>query len=119
MNLFEKLVLPIFHIGFFLIINIKGSGRVAFRTEQSYMAAVQANFVEVKTPKFVKTIQIDPFLEDSLCDGCKVYPGVYFCRSLECFKYFCPQCWKVWHQQKNSPNHKPLRRSLKFNQERN
>ncbi|VDN98449.1 unnamed protein product [Rodentolepis nana] len=94
-----------------------GSGRVAFRTEESYMAAVQANFVEIKTPKFVKIIQIDPFLEDSLCESCKALPGVYFCRSLECFRYFCPGCWKNWHHS-NATNHKPLRRSLKFNQDR-
>nr|CDS32532.1 growth factor receptor bound protein [Hymenolepis microstoma] len=94
-----------------------GSGRVAFRTEESYMAAVQANFVEIKTPKFVKIIQIDPFLEDSLCETCKLLPGVYFCRSLECFRYFCPNCWKNWHHS-NATNHKPLRRSLKFNQDR-
>ncbi|KAM7537099.1 hypothetical protein Aperf_G00000069447 [Anoplocephala perfoliata] len=95
-----------------------GSGRVAFRNQESYMEAVQANFVEVKTPKFTKTIQIDPFLEDSVCDSCKVLPGVYFCRSLECFKYFCPSCWAKWHVA-NQTNHKPLRRSLKVNQDRN
>ncbi|MTV28312.1 hypothetical protein FTX61_23420, partial [Nitriliruptoraceae bacterium ZYF776] len=74
-----------------------GSGRVVFRNHASYMRAVTANFVEIRTPKFTKTIQIDPFLEDSLCDTCHLLPGVYFCRSLDCFQYFCPTCWQKWH----------------------
>ncbi|CDS42399.1 cytoplasmic polyadenylation element binding [Echinococcus multilocularis] len=94
-----------------------GSGRVVFRNHASYMRAVTANFVEVRTPKFTKTIQIDPFLEDSLCDTCHLLPGVYFCRSLDCFQYFCPTCWQKWHSA-NQTNHKPLRRSLKLNTER-
>ncbi|VDM32836.1 unnamed protein product [Hydatigera taeniaeformis] len=94
-----------------------GSGRVVFRNHASYMRAVTANFVEVRTPKFTKTIQIDPFLEDSLCDTCRVLPGVYFCRSLDCFQYFCPTCWQKWHSTSQT-NHKPLRRSLKLNMER-
>lgn len=91
-----------------------GSGRIVFADNRSYMKAVTANFVEVRTPKFTKTLQIDPFLEDSPCNNCLNSPGIYFCRAFECFRYFCPTCWHQWHNVTESlANHKPLRRSLK------
>nr|VZI23891.1 unnamed protein product [Spirometra erinaceieuropaei] len=91
-----------------------GSGRIVFADNRSYMKAVTANFVEVRTPKFTKTLQIDPFLEDSPCNNCLNSPGIYFCRAFECFRYFCPTCWHQWHNLTESlANHKPLRRSLK------
>ncbi|VEL11485.1 unnamed protein product [Protopolystoma xenopodis] len=91
-----------------------GSGRVSFSSHKSYMRAVTANFVDVRTPKFSKTIQIDPYLEDSVCNHCNVYPGLYFCRALDCFQYFCPSCWQLWHNSAELLyNHKPLRRTIK------
>lgn len=33
-----------------------GSGRVSFSSRRSYMKAVQAAFVEIKTPKFTKKV---------------------------------------------------------------
>ncbi|PAA91457.1 hypothetical protein BOX15_Mlig007523g6 [Macrostomum lignano] len=94
-----------------------GSGRVAFTSQRSYMKAVQANFVEVRTAKFTKTIQIDPYLEDSMCNHCFVSPGIYFCRAFECFRYFCPSCWNLWHGNGSDQvySHKPLRRTFKTN----
>lgn len=35
-----------------------GSGRVTFSSKKSYMKAVQAAFVEIKTPKFTKKVFI-------------------------------------------------------------
>lgn len=35
---------------------VTGSGRVTFSTHKSYMKAVNAAFVEVKTPKFTKKV---------------------------------------------------------------
>lgn len=91
-----------------------GSGRAVFSSHKSYMKAVTANFVEVRTPKFTKTVQIDPYLEDSPCNSCLINPGIYFCRAFQCFQYFCPTCWQLWHNSTEAlVNHKPLRRSLK------
>ena len=36
-----------------------GSGRVTFGNQQSFMKAVKAGFVEVKTPKFTKKVIIE------------------------------------------------------------
>ncbi|KAJ0056745.1 hypothetical protein NL108_014177, partial [Boleophthalmus pectinirostris] len=57
-----------------------GSGRVTFNNQQSYLKAVCAAFVEIKTPKFTKKVQIDPYLEDSMCQVCLRQPGPFFCR---------------------------------------
>ncbi|KAH8874950.1 Cytoplasmic polyadenylation element-binding protein isoform 1 [Schistosoma japonicum] len=96
-----------------------GSGRVIFSSHKSYMKAITANFVDIRTSKFIKTIQIDPYLEDAICNSCLSYPGMYFCRAFECFNYFCPACWHIWHNSTETLNtHKPLRRTFKPNSER-
>ncbi|KAF7257879.1 hypothetical protein EG68_04401 [Paragonimus skrjabini miyazakii] len=87
-----------------------GSGRVAFTSPQSYLKAVNTNFVYVECQFFKKTIQIDPYLEDALCCKCGTTPGVYFCRDLKCFDYFCPVCWVGSHPAQTT--HKPIRRTL-------
>ncbi|EHA98289.1 Cytoplasmic polyadenylation element-binding protein 1 [Heterocephalus glaber] len=51
-----------------------GSGRVTFNNRSSYLKAVSAAFVEIKTTKFTKKVQIDPYLEDSLCHICSSQP---------------------------------------------
>ena len=57
-----------------------GSGRVTFNSNKSYMKAVAAAFVEIKCEKFNKKVQVDPYLEDSLCSCCLLKQGPYFCR---------------------------------------
>ncbi|KAB0348530.1 hypothetical protein FD754_013387 [Muntiacus muntjak] len=57
-----------------------GSGRVTFNNQRSYLKAVSAAFVEIKTTKFTKKVQIDPYLEDSVCHLCSSQPGPFFCR---------------------------------------
>ena len=57
-----------------------GSGRVTFSNTKSYMKAVAAAFIEIKTLKFTKKVQVDPYLEDALCSACLLKQGPYFCR---------------------------------------
>lgn len=83
-----------------------GSGRVTFNNTRSYMRAVSAAFIEIKTSKFTKKVQVDPYLEDALwyvirvqlfkfllikiqfniSSLCGVQHGPYYCRELACFR---------------------------------
>jgi len=88
-----------------------GSGRVTFNNSRSYMKAVAAAFIEIKTPRFCKKVQVDPYLEDTLCSMCGMKQGPYFCRDLGCFNYFCHSCWDLQHSTR--PQHKPLMRNIR------
>lgn len=57
-----------------------GSCRITFSSKQSYTKAINAGFIEVKTSKFSKIVQVDPYLEEAPCSSCYVQQGPYFCR---------------------------------------
>ncbi|XP_072838350.1 cytoplasmic polyadenylation element-binding protein 1 isoform X1 [Pogona vitticeps] len=90
-----------------------GSGRVTFNNQRSYLKAVSAAFVEIKTTKFTKKVQIDPYLEDAMCQVCRTQPGPFFCRDQVCFKYFCRACWHWKHSMEILHHHRPLMRNQK------
>jgi hypothetical protein len=50
-----------------------GSGRVTFSSKKSYMKAVQAAFVEIKTPKFTKKV----FIHSSYHEGLRQRPSCW------------------------------------------
>ena len=45
---------------------------------------------------YIIQVQVDPYLEDSMCDICRTTSGPFFCREESCFKYYCHSCW-LWH----------------------
>ncbi|KAK6013776.1 hypothetical protein OSTOST_20883 [Ostertagia ostertagi] len=90
---------------------VQGSGRVTFRSHSSYFHAIESAFLEIRTSKFCKKVQIDPFLEDSWCMVCNENPGPYFCRDRTCFRYYCTTCWQARHAGKGKEaTHQPLTR---------
>ena len=87
-----------------------GSGRVAFDNHESYYKAVSAAFVEIKSTRFRKKIQIDPYIEnESVCGICKEsQSSSIFCRDMTCFRYYCRSCWDIYHSDKEMDDHRPL-----------
>lgn len=96
-----------------------GSGRVTFNNENSYKKAVRAAFIEIKTPKFTKKVQVDPYLADSFCQVCGMQQGPYFCREEVCFKYYCRGCWQDAHPMEGHGGHKPIMRNSKLRTQTN
>ncbi len=87
-----------------------GSGRVSFDNQDSYMKAVSAAFVEIKSARFKKKIQIDPYIEnESLCAVCsRPQQSPIFCRDLTCFRYYCRSCWDSHHSEAETRSHRPI-----------
>ncbi|XP_011498571.1 PREDICTED: cytoplasmic polyadenylation element-binding protein 1 isoform X2 [Ceratosolen solmsi marchali] len=93
-----------------------GSARVTFSNKYSFHKAVNAAFIEIKTTRFTKKVQVDPYIEDAPCSSCYVQQGPYFCRESSCFKYYCHTCWQWVHNNDSISWHKPMSRGLKTNQ---
>lgn len=85
-----------------------GSGRVSFDNQESYLKAISAAFVEIKSNRFKKKIQIDPYIEnESMCSICRTQQqSPVFCR--DDFAYFCNKCWDSHHLEPESAQHRPL-----------
>jgi len=88
-----------------------GSARVTFNNIRSYNKAVSAGFVDIKSQKFNKKIQVDPYIDNAICSSCTIQQGPYFCRHAECSNYYCRNCWTWRHSAANEmENHRPLMR---------
>ncbi|XP_014280278.1 cytoplasmic polyadenylation element-binding protein isoform X1 [Halyomorpha halys] len=90
-----------------------GSARVTFNNHRSYMKAVVAAFIEIKTSQFTKKVQVNPYLEDSPCSSCSVQQGPYFCREMVCFRYYCRGCWALQHSTRAMRSHQYISRNSK------
>ncbi|CAF3332987.1 unnamed protein product [Rotaria socialis] len=92
-----------------------GSGRVTFDNSSSFLHAVSTAFVDVRTPRFLKRLQIEPHLQYRFCSLCKTAAGDLFCRNFACFDYFCQRCWQKIHIGSMS-SHKAVTRHSKSSQ---
>ncbi|CAF3573154.1 unnamed protein product [Adineta steineri] len=92
-----------------------GSGRVTFDNSSSFLHAVSTAFVDVRTPRFLKRLQIEPHLQYRFCSLCKISAGDLFCRNFACFDYFCQRCWQKIHIG-NMSSHKAVTRHSKSSQ---
>lgn len=75
------------------------------------MKAVTAAFVVIKTSRFEKKLQVDPYLEDATCSVCNLQHGPYFCRDSACFTYFCRTCFQFKHSEGQFRNHSIMTRT--------
>ncbi|CAF0823452.1 unnamed protein product [Adineta steineri] len=92
-----------------------GSGRVTFDNSSSFLHAVSTAFVDVRTPRFLKRLQIEPHLQYRFCSLCKTAAGDLFCRNFACFDYFCQRCWQKIHIG-SMASHKAVTRHSKSSQ---
>lgn len=92
-----------------------GSGRVTFDNSSSFLHAVSTAFVDVRTPRFLKRLQIEPHLQYRFCSLCKTSAGDLFCRNFSCFDYFCQRCWQKIHVG-TMASHKAVTRHSKSSQ---
>lgn len=83
-------------------ISIQGAGRVAFSSQQSYIAAISARFVQLQHGDIDKRVEVKPYvLDDQMCDECggqrcngKFAP--FFCANVICLQVsaLSTELWK-------------------------
>lgn len=71
--------------------------------------------MDVRTPRFLKRLQIEPHLQYRFCSLCKTAAGDLFCRNFACFDYFCQRCWQKIHTG-SMASHKAVTRHSKSSQ---
>lgn len=84
-----------------LPISIQGAGRVAFSSQQSYIAAISARFVQLQHGDIDKRVEVKPYvLDDQMCDECggqrcngKFAP--FFCANVICLQVSAPST-ELW-----------------------
>uniref|UniRef100_A0A8D8M179 Cytoplasmic polyadenylation element-binding protein 1 n=1 Tax=Cacopsylla melanoneura TaxID=428564 RepID=A0A8D8M179_9HEMI len=89
-----------------------GSGRITFGSTRAYSDAIRAAFIQVKSGRICKKLQLDPYLEDNVCSECQTHSGPYFCREGICYRYFCRSCWLKVHIGDYS-SHDPIVRNVR------
>ena len=74
-----------------------------FSSQQSYIAAISARFVQLQHGDIDKRVEVKPYvLDDQMCDECsgsrcsgKFAP--FFCANVTCLQYYCETCWSTIH----------------------
>ena len=77
-----------------------------FSSQQSYIAAISARFVQLQHGDIDKRVEVKPYvLDDQMCDECsgsrcsgKFAP--FFCANVTCLQYYCETCWSTIHSRK-------------------
>jgi cytoplasmic polyadenylation element-binding protein len=91
----------------------KGAGRVSFSTQESYVAAISARFVQLTYGEIDKRAEVKPYvLDDQICDLCHGTMSngkfaQYFCPNINCLEYYCDACWPIAHSKQGKDFHKP------------
>jgi len=114
-KILSELFGPVAHVGIDTDKNHypNGSARATFVSRESFHRAVAAEFVQVVTPRFSKTIQLDAYIEDGICSECRMSTPV-FCRHPDCFRHYCPLCFDE-HRRRSGDYHPPVMRNRNSN----
>uniref|UniRef100_A0A914XC88 Cytoplasmic polyadenylation element-binding protein 1 n=1 Tax=Plectus sambesii TaxID=2011161 RepID=A0A914XC88_9BILA len=92
----------------------KGAGRVSFTSQQAYIAAISARFVQLNDGEVEKRVEVKPYvLDEQMCDECLgqrcgMRYAPFFCPHVACLQYFCEHCWSLIHSRVGRDFHKPL-----------
>ncbi|OQV25020.1 putative RNA-binding protein orb2 [Hypsibius exemplaris] len=92
----------------------KGAGRITFSNQQSYIAAINARFVQLQNGEIDKRVELKPYvLDDQICDychgmKCSGRSAPLFCSQVGCLAYLCEHCWTPHHSSPGKEHHKPV-----------
>ncbi|XP_055337513.1 cytoplasmic polyadenylation element-binding protein 4-like [Paramacrobiotus metropolitanus] len=92
----------------------KGAGRITFSNQQSYIAAINARFVQLQNGEIDKRVELKPYvLDDQICDychgmKCSGRSAPLFCSQVGCLAYLCEHCWGPYHASPGKDHHKPV-----------
>ncbi|GAU92908.1 hypothetical protein RvY_04926 [Ramazzottius varieornatus] len=92
----------------------KGAGRITFSNQQSYIAAINARFVQLQNGEIDKRVELKPYvLDDQTCDYCNGMKcsgrsAPLFCSQVGCLAYLCEHCWTPYHASPGKESHRPV-----------